>query len=65
MCKKGSRVHLVEKESSTPPESEEVVLLIPVEEVGNAGTGALPSRWEDETARMVRESQIESTRIFG
>eukprot|EP00731_Ephydatia_muelleri_P012648 Em0006g1542a len=56
VCKKGCRVHLVEKESSIPPESEEVVLLISVEEVGNAGTGALPSRWEDEMARMVRES---------
>ena len=39
---KGCRVQLVEKESSTPPESEEVVLLISVEKVG-----ALPSRWED------------------
>ena len=42
VCKKGSRVHLVEKESSTPPESEEVVLLIPVEEVGKKLLAQVP-----------------------
>ena len=51
VCKRGSRVHLVEKESSTPPESEKKVLLISVGKVGKKLLAqvqcTLQSRWED------------------
>ena len=52
MCKKGSRVHLVEKESS-PPESEEEVLLISVEKVGKKLLTQVPFRVNGRTQTIV------------
>ena len=52
VCKKGSRVHLVEKESS-PPEPEEEVLLISVDKVGKKLLAQVPFQVNGRTQTIV------------